>query len=141
MLYVIDDEALESRRNIISLGCLRHVEIYKYLVKSHYGLLAYNRIFFHEYTNLIRAYMFSHVGVIPVITSTFKNMINDLRDYAIVVPADDFASHLIRTLNSLIKDFNYEEFLYKREKLIDYAHKNLVGEKQEPQILDVVKMV
>ena len=138
-LLVIGDDKLKTQGNIVSLGYIKHMSIYRHLARVHYGILTLEPHIFHKYTNLLRAYMYAHAGVIPVITSTLEDVLKDLNKHSIVVEAENFKYNLELTLKKIIEEFDYEEHLLRRYKLINYARNSLTWENQEKTLINAIK--
>jgi Mg2+/Co2+ transporter CorB len=62
------------------------------------------------------------------------NILNNIKDRQIIKPFDDYGDLL--ELLTYYKD-NLEELIGMRQRIRNYAHKNLIWEKNEPKILEV----
>jgi len=61
------------------------------------------------------------------------DILNNIKDRQIIKPFDDYGDLL--ELLTYYKD-NLEELIGMRQRIRNYAHKNLIGEKNEPKILE-----
>ena len=120
----------KSSENIKYLGILPRREMYEVMFKHSIGLIPYKKHWSHFYRDTNKAYEYAHAGLFVMSVSSLDNVVSNLDDNcATFEDYNDMASHL--------KHFReYSEELYSRRlKSFEFAHKNLVWEKYEKNIL------
>ena len=137
---VIGDRGVKSSRNIESLGYIPHNDIYGVLQNCHAGLLALAPTPHHAFCGSNRAYMYMHVGCIPIVTASLESVLIDLGDYEFAVDTWQFAKSLADILKKLL-DLDCNELNSVREGILNLARRRLVWDLQSNVLVDAVKAV
>jgi len=132
-LTIIGDNKLSARQPIISLGFLPHQEMMNELTKHHIGLLPWKKHWLHEYKDPNKPYGYAHAGLLILSISDMTNVLNNIKDKQIIRTFNDYGDLL--ELLTYYKE-NLEELIRMKQKIRNYAHKNLIWEKNEPKILE-----
>ncbi len=138
-LLVVGDRRLKSDHLIDSVGYVRHDVLYKYMAISHYGLYSYYPSIYHQFVSSLRVYMYALIGVPVIITSTFKDILEVMKDYCIVVDEDDYIDNLYKVLGEIISSFDPESHAKQRERIRRYAVTNIVWENNEQKLLEAFR--
>jgi len=136
-IIVIGDKKLISNEMVQSIGYVKHVEMYKYITKSHYGVLAWAPSPFHKYCNPNKPYIYAHGGSIPIITSSLTDVVDDLGKYSVLIPCDNFEEELKNKMKELLT-YDCSEINKLRRQLLNYARLNLLWDKQEYKIFKLL---
>ena len=137
---IVIGTSCDRKFHIRCLGYIPHLKIYEHISNAHYGLLTMKPSPIHFYANLLRVYMFTFMGVIPIITSSFKDVIEDIKEYAITIDAFNFKNDLQSKLEYIL-EIDAETLMENKRKLLRYSRKNLIWEKNEKNILNAFKKV
>jgi len=138
-LLVVGDSNLKSKDFIESIGYLKyHVDIYEYIAKSHFGLCTYQPSLVHLRGSINRVYMFTLLGLPVFLTSTYIDVVDDIRDHAIIIDSCNYEKDLYTKFLETIESFEYDEYIKIRERLRKYAMNNLVLEVQEHLLLGIL---
>ena len=130
----------KSRYNFIrTLGYVEHKKLYEHISRTHAGLLTWRPTWFHAYANPNKAYIYSHSGSIPIISSSLKPVVEDLGKYAIIIGEPDFEENLERRLEELLT-MDCEEINKMRRRVVAYAKANLVWEKQDNLFIKAIQV-
>lgn len=129
----------EPRSFIKGIGRVQHIQMYKYLSQTHYGILTYKPVRkVQRIVNPNKPYQYGLAGSIPIITSSLEEIIEDLGQYSIIVDADNYLDSMKKTYREIL-DLECEELDRRRRDLVKHVSENLVWENQESVIYEVVK--
>ncbi len=126
------------RTYIHPIGVVKHILIYKIISSSHFGLLTYYPSSFHRFINPNKFYMYVHSGLLPVITSSMTEIVEEMSQYVVSISAENYTSELYRKLKELI-DMSDEELYKLRKQIREYARRNLIWERQNSTIIHALK--
>jgi len=122
-------------------GYIKHMDMYKYIVSSHYGLLTWAPSWFHKYCNPNKPYIYAVSGSLPIVTSDLVEVISDFKNNEIIViNANNFKKELGSTLTNLIINKDCDYINKMRRKLKEYSIQHLLWESQEEKILKLLKI-
>ncbi|OYT56914.1 MAG: hypothetical protein B6U76_02395 [Desulfurococcales archaeon ex4484_217_2] len=138
-VLVIGDKVGYSTKIFNSIGIIPHMKMYEKLAFADFGLLTYDPSFFHSACSPLRAYMFAVSGVVPLVTDTLEDVINDMKPYVTIVNSFNFEESLSRMLTDIVENYSYEDHIHLRYKLKRYAERKLIWETQEKNIIEAVK--
>ncbi len=120
------------------LGRLKHIELYSYQGRVHYGLITYVPKPIHRFFSPNKAYIYAHIGAVPIITETLEDLVNDLGEHAIIVAGNNYTEELYSKLGEAVS-MDCGEIERRQLKLIDYARRRLVWERQEDEIIKFIE--
>jgi glycosyltransferase involved in cell wall biosynthesis len=116
-------------------GYLDRQDMYKEMTRHSIGLIPFKKHWSHYYTSPNKSYEYAHAGLFVMCTSSLKPVREILKEHCITFEdSHDMASKLL-----YFKE-NLDELYGKRLKVFNYAHDNLIWEKNEKNILDAYKI-
>jgi len=137
---VIGDPGVRSAEGIVSLGYIDHMRIYREGKDHHFGLLAIRPTPYSKCCGLNRAYIMAHLGAAPVITGTYESVLEDLKEFSLVVDKENFEESLTEVLRKAI-DFDCDELNDLRRRLYKYSRSKLVWDLQDDVLAEAVRKV
>ena len=132
-LFIIGWEGKSSSK-VNYIGYLDRNLMFKEMSKHSIGLLPWKRHWSHEFTSPNKAYEYAHSGLIVILTSSFKPVIEILGKNCVTF---DGHKDLISKIEYLKEDMN--ELYKKRIDIFNYARSNLLWENNENNIFEAYK--
>lgn len=120
------------------LGWIRHMEMYEYLTRCHYGMFLSYPCEPHHYNNPNRPYIYAAAGCIPIITGDWKTVIDDLGQYSIIVDPGDYPENIYSVIRDAL-DTDCDTINEIRSSINSYVRKNFYWELQNPVIKKAVE--
>ncbi len=108
-----------------SLGWLGHMELYRLINEAHFGLLSYSPNRVQRYFSHNKAYMYAHLGTVPIVTETLSGIVRDLNGNALIVRSGDFTDSL-REVIGMALDMDCGSLNDVRRRLHAHARENLL---------------
>jgi len=134
-LTVIGDDNLRTNPPIYSLGYIpSYRKMLLELIKHHIGIVPFRRHWYHKYCSLNKVFDYIHAGLLVLLNSSHEYLIKILRHYCVTF--DDY-KHLTRLL--LYYKEKKDELIKMKDKIQDYARKNLIWEKYEKILIKAYK--
>jgi glycosyltransferase involved in cell wall biosynthesis len=125
----------KSSGKIKYMGFLPRQYMYKEMFNHSIGLIPFKRHWSHVYISPNKAYEYAHAGLFVITTSSFKPVKETLKEHcATFEDYDDMASKLL-----YFKE-NLDELYSRRLRTYNYAHDNLIWDKNEKNIITAYKM-
>ena len=116
-------------------GYLDRQVMYKEMTNHSIGLIPFKKHWSHYYTSPNKSYEYAHAGLFVMCISSLKPVREILKEHCITFEdSPDMASKLL-----YFKE-NLDELYGKRLKMFNYAHDNLIWEKNEENILNAYKI-
>jgi len=116
------------------------MRIYREGKDHHFGLLAIRPTPYHKCCGLNRAYIMAHLGAVLVITGTYESVLEDLKEFSLVVDKENFEESLVEVLRKAI-DFDCDELNDLRRRLYEYSRSKLVWDLQDDVLAEAVRKV
>jgi len=133
-LVVIGDVRLSSNGVVVSENYIPHLGLYHAMSKYHVGLLPWKKHWFHRYANPNKPYMYTHSGMVVIVTASLRNVIMALGKRARTI--EDY-SDLKETLLGLSQDVS--PVLTEGENNKKFAGKYLLLDRYEDQVVEAYK--
>ncbi len=127
-----------NREYVEALGWIKHIDLYKILAIIHYGILTYKPSPPQYLVNPNKPYMYGHSGVIPLITGSIEEIVNDLGGYSIIIDPENYINSLEEKYREAIET-DCETINKMRKRIYSYCREKLVWENQERKILSFIK--
>ncbi len=140
-LIVIGDNDLKSRDFIISTGYIRHIDLYKYIRASHYGIYSYKPSIYHQFISSHRVYMYMLAGKPVILTSSYKDIVETINGYTVLIDAYNYMDDLKKKYSDLIENHDPMEYERFSRKVREYALKNTIWEINENTLYNVLGKV
>jgi len=134
-LIVIGDRRLKSFPPIYSIGFLRHDLLLKELTKHHIGIIPWKKHPFHNFCNPNKPYEYACAGLLVLVTSDMKPVIDLLRGFCKTFGDYDELTSLLEYYKDSV-----EEALEEGIKTMEFAKERLIWERFEDRIFKVYKI-
>ena len=123
---------------IVGVGRLRHMEMYRYITRSHYGLFLPRPTPVHRYSSPNRPYVYAAGGAVPIITDSVESVMEDMGRYVIPVSSSRYPESILDALRRAVS-MDCGEINSLRRRLHRHVSENLVWENQVDEIRRAVE--
>ncbi len=120
-LIVVGDPNLQSDDFITSVGYVKHLTMYEYLMKASWGIIAWEPHPFHEFCNPNKIFLYAHSGLFVIMPSMIAPQ--GLKFYKTFIDYTDLSS----ILNN--------DYKFNPSEIIEHARNHLTWEVLEPTII------
>jgi len=123
------------------IGYLSLDNLYRLLSFVDFGIASWNPHKIHWYFSPNKVYQYAIAGTIPIIVSTLKSVLKDLKDVAMTIEActnDSFRRNL-KLLLGRILNMKMDEIIDRREKTMYLSRNKFIWDNQEINLLNSIK--